>query len=74
MIQKPMPLQISKGKIQCAEINSIKNKKGQNEKYTIRKRILDPILGSSPKEIIQTRLAKGEITLDEYEKLKTILN
>jgi len=43
-------------------------------KYTIRKRILDPILGSNPIEIIQTRLAKGEITLDEYEKLKTKLN
>ena len=38
-------------------------------KDTIRKRIIRPIIGSNPKEIIQTRLAKGEITLEEYEKL-----
>ena len=43
-------------------------------RYTIRKKILNPILGLDPKEIIQTRLAKGEITLEEYEKLKTKLN
>ena len=43
-------------------------------KYTIRKRILNPILGLNPKEILQTRLAKGEITLEEYERLKTKLN
>lgn len=43
-------------------------------KYTIRKKILNPILGLSPKEIIQTRLAKGEISLEEYEQLKTKLN
>jgi hypothetical protein len=40
----------------------------------IRKKILNPILGSSPKEIIQTRLAKGEITLEEYDRLKSKLN
>ena len=43
-------------------------------KYTIRKKILNPILGLNPKEILQTRLAKGEITLEEYEKLKTKLS
>lgn len=43
-------------------------------KYTIRKKILNPILGLNPKEILQTRLAKGEITLEEYEKLETKLN
>jgi hypothetical protein len=43
-------------------------------KDTIRKRIISPILGSTPKEIIQTRLAKGEITLEEYEKLRIKLN
>jgi len=43
-------------------------------KYTIRKKILNPILGLNPKEILQTRLAKGEITLEEYDKLKTKLN
>ena len=43
-------------------------------KYTIRKKILNPILGLNPKEIIQTRLAKGEISLEEYERLKIKLN
>ena len=43
-------------------------------KYTIRKRILNPILDLNPKEIIQTRLTKGEITLEEYERLKVKLN
>ena len=43
-------------------------------KNTIRKKIINPIIGSNPKEIIQTRLAKGEITLEEYEKLKSKLN
>lgn len=43
-------------------------------KDTIRKRIIRPIIGSNPREIIQTRLAKGEITLDEYEKLKSKLS
>ena len=43
-------------------------------KNTIRKKIINPIIGSNPKEIIQTRLAKGEISLEEYEKLKSKLN
>jgi uncharacterized membrane protein len=38
-------------------------------KNTIRKKIIQPIIGSNPKEILQTRLAKGEITLDEYNQL-----
>jgi len=37
---------------------------------TIRKKIIEPIFGSNPKDILQTRLAKGEITLEEYEKIK----
>ena len=41
---------------------------------TIRNRIINPIRGSNPKTIIQTRLAKGEITLEEYEMLKSKLN
>ena len=40
----------------------------------IRKKIIHPILGSNPKEILQTRLAKGEISLEEYEKLVMKLN
>ena len=41
---------------------------------TIRKRFIQPIIGSNPKEILQIRLAKGEITLEEYEKLKIKLD
>ena len=37
---------------------------------TIIKKIILPIIGSSPKDILQTRLAKGEITIEEYEKIK----
>ncbi len=40
---------------------------------TIRRKIINPISGSSPKEILQTRLAKGEITLEEYDLLKSKL-
>ena len=43
-------------------------------KAIIRKKILNLFLSSSPKEIIQTRLAKGEITLEEYDRLKSKLN
>lgn len=43
-------------------------------KDTLWRKIINPILGSSPKEIIRTRLAKGEITLEEYDKLKAKLN
>lgn len=38
-------------------------------KETLRKKIIHPIIASTPKEILQTRLAKGEISLEEYEKL-----
>jgi len=43
-------------------------------KDSLRRKIISPILRSSPKEIIRTRLAKGEITLEEYDKLKAKLN
>ena len=46
----------------------------QLNKNVIRKKILNPILGLSPKEIIQTRLAKGEITFEEYDQLKSKLD
>jgi hypothetical protein len=46
----------------------------QLNRNVIRKKILNPILGSSPKEIIQKRLAKGEITIEEYDRLKLKLN
>ena len=37
---------------------------------TIRRKIIQQIIGSNPKDILQTRLAKGEITIEEYEKIK----
>ena len=46
----------------------------QLNKNVIRKKILNPILRSIPKEIIQTRRAKGEITFEEYDQLKSKLN
>jgi len=39
-------------------------------KDTIMKKIIHPIRGSNPKEILQTRLAKGEISLEEFDKLE----
>jgi len=39
-------------------------------KDTIRRKIFPPIIDSNPMGIIQARLAKGEITIREYEKLK----
>lgn len=43
-------------------------------KDTIRRRIIQPIIGSNPIEILQTRLAKGEISLEEYDKLRSAIN
>ena len=41
---------------------------------TIRRKLIHPIMGDdNPKEILQARLAKGEITLEEYEKLRAKL-
>lgn len=39
-------------------------------KNSIKNKIIHPIRGPNPKEIIRTRLAKGEITLEEYEQLE----
>ena len=39
----------------------------------IKQKIIKPIIGSNPLEILQTRLAKGEITIDEYWKIKNEL-
>jgi hypothetical protein len=41
---------------------------------TIRKKIIQSIMGTNPKEILKTRLAKGEITLEEFEKIKSKLS
>lgn len=39
-------------------------------KDIIRKKIINPLLGSSPSDILQTRLAKGEISLEEFDRLE----
>lgn len=39
-------------------------------KEIIKRKLISPILDSNPLNIIQTRLAKGEITVEEYETLR----
>ena len=39
-------------------------------KDTIRKKIIKPIIGTTPHDILEIRLAKGEITLDEFDILE----
>ncbi len=57
-------------------VYGIKKKTDINSKHislnrdTIRRKIFSPIIDSNPMGIIQARLAKGEITIREYEKLK----
>ena len=61
-------------------VYGIKRKVDDNSKQisinreTLRKKFIQPIVGSNPQTILQTRLAKGEITLEEYEKLKNKLS
>ena len=42
-------------------------------KETIRQKFIRPIIGSNPKDILQVRLAKGEITLEEYDRIRVKL-
>ncbi len=42
-------------------------------KETIRQKFIRPIIGSNPKDILQARLAKGEITLEEYDRIRVKL-
>jgi len=57
-------------------VYGIKKKTDINTKHIslnrdkIRRKIFSPIIDSNPMGIIQARLAKGEITIREYEKLK----
>ena len=57
-------------------VYGIKKKVDDNSKQIslnkdiIRKKIINPLLGSNPYDILQTRLAKGEISLEEYDKLE----
>ncbi|MDH3339731.1 MAG: SHOCT domain-containing protein [Nitrosopumilus sp.] len=57
----------------------IKKKVDNNSKQIsinrdVIRKIIQPIIGTRPKEILQTRLVKGEITVEEYEKLKSRLD
>jgi len=60
-------------------VYGIKRKVDDNSKLisinreTIRKRLFQSIIGTNPKNVLQMRLAKGEITLEEYEKIKSKL-
>ncbi len=62
-----------------AAVYGIKRKVDDNSnsisinRETIRRKLIQPIIGTNPKEILQTRLARGEITLEEYEKIKSKL-
>jgi len=61
-------------------VYGIKKKVDVNSKHIslnkdiIRRKIISPIIDSNPIGIIQTRLAKGEISIEEYEKLKQKLD
>ena len=61
-------------------VYGIKRKVDDNSKqisinrHIIRKKLIRPIIGSNPENILQTRLAKGEITVNEYEILKAKLS
>ena len=39
-------------------------------KDIIRKKIINPLMGLKPVEVLQTRLAKGDLTLEEFEELE----
>jgi hypothetical protein len=61
-------------------VYGIKKKVDVNSKHIslnkdiIRRKIISPIIDSNPIAIIETRLAKGEISIEEYEKLKLKLD
>ena len=61
-------------------VYGIKRKVDDNSKQIsinrdiIKKKLIRPIIGSNPENILQTRLAKGEITVNEYEILRSKLN
>lgn len=62
-----------------AAVYGIKRKVDNNSRQIsinrdiIKKKIIRPIMRNSPQEILQMRLARGEISLEEYEKLKAKL-
>ena len=62
-----------------AAVYGIKRKVDNNSRQIsinrdiIKKKIIRPIMRNNPQEILQIRLARGEISLEEYEKLKAKL-
>ena len=40
----------------------------------LQKKLIRPIIGNDPQSILKTRLAKGQISIQEYEQLKSKLN
>ena len=63
-----------------AAVYGIKRKVDDNSKQIsinrgiIKKKLIHPIIRTNPENILQTRLAKGEITINEYELLKAKLS
>ena len=63
-----------------AAVYGIKRKVDNNSrqisinKNLIRKKIINPFIGSTPSDILQTRLAKGEISLEEFDRLERKLS
>ena len=63
-----------------ATVYGIKRKVDDNSnlisinRETIRRKLIQPIIGTNPKEILQTRLVRWEITLEEYEKINSKLH
>ena len=63
-----------------AAVYGIKRKVDNNSRQIsinrdiIKKKIIRPIMRNNPQEILQIRLARGEISLEEYEKLKEKLH
>ena len=61
-------------------VYGIKRKVDDNSKQisinreTLKKKFISPFIGTNPSNILKTRLAKGEITLEEYEKIKSKLS
>lgn len=72
----PLVLTIGGLAILFGAVYGIKRKVDTNSKSIsinkniIREKIISPIIDSNPMGIITTRLAKGEITIEEYEILK----
>ena len=76
----PMVLAIGGLAVLLGAVYGIKRKVDSNSRHfsfskeRIKQKLISPITHSNPHGILQTRLAKGEITLEEYDRLKEKLN